>query len=65
MSTAQERPLTASGKLSTVRGLSQARMKKRTGRRRVEQVASRPPAASAGLPELVKRVQSYLEVGRT
>jgi hypothetical protein len=71
MSTTQQRQLPASGKLSTVRGLSQARTRRRTPRPRAGRVPLRPtPAngsepAGVGLPALVKRVQSYLDVGRT
>ncbi|HEY4451465.1 MAG TPA: hypothetical protein VGN13_07720 [Solirubrobacteraceae bacterium] len=71
MSTTQQRQSSASGKLSTVSGLSQARTSRRTQRARVARVPSRPnPAngprpAGVALPALVKRVQSYLDVGRT
>ena len=71
MSTMQERrtpqrPAPALGRLSTAVGRpSQARRRTPATGRAVRQIVPSAPLARAGLPALVKRVQSYLEVGRT
>jgi hypothetical protein len=72
VTTTQQRQLRATGQLSTVRSLPEARRSKLKARRPTGQApvspfacASVSPVSNVELPVLVKRVQSYLEVGRT
>jgi hypothetical protein len=72
VSTTQQRQSRATGQLSTVRSLPQARRSNLRRRRPAGQApvspfasASVSPVSNVQLPALVKRVQSYLEVGRT